>query len=446
MSTIFLPLEIGAREATTKTLLACRLATGGMNCVIHSANLFHKYGWPDSGAIVGKNINTLTDSSDVRRIDGIRSSGIHIFHLEEEGGIFAGRSVKEWEVQLGKRIDLANFGVEDTILTWGEWQKSYFSSQGALADVVRVGAPNFHMLKPKYEKYFSAFDNIWVDVDPGFILVNTRFPVSNPRRSGENHYLTDSPAARINSFGENLRHYCADGKAFLEFVELINFLAEHADVPVVVRPHPAEDSSTYEKIFRDVRSVLVRPFGDAGSWIRRCSCVVHNGCSTAIQSSIAKKPVITYSPNSVKANSVAELPNLIGKLARTQSEVLAAVKNSTWRDQSDIWESSLGDDDPFERIFAALEDKLGGVKSGWSHVAMVRLRRSAYSFWAERSVKRLAVWSGLSSRRADVRNFEGKFDRELVCSTRVIVQLWNKENNVDVKFDCISPYAIRVYT
>jgi hypothetical protein len=81
-------------------------------------------------------------------------------------------------------------------------------------------------------------------------------------------------------------------------VSLINHISlEFPYKTIILRPHPSEDNSYYKNIFQDIDNVKVVYEGSVTPWILACSVLIHNGCTTSIEASLAKKPVINYNTN-----------------------------------------------------------------------------------------------------------------------------------------------------
>jgi surface carbohydrate biosynthesis protein len=252
----------------------------------------------------------------------MRRHGIKTWYLDEEGGIYQGDSEQQWCQSLAKRMDPTTLGELDKVLTWGEWQREYLEAKSSKAEVLTSGTANFEMLHSRYHDALRTFDLAETGNQEGFILVNTRFTVSNARDNGGSHFIHDSLVTKIFDRETLFRKLASDGMLFYAFIELIAGLSfQFPSKRIVVRPHPAENAEVYRRIFAPVPNITVASSGDVGSWIRCCSCLIHNGCSTAIQADIAEKPVITFVPGDDKAELIAGLPNRVGVTLRTVGEV-----------------------------------------------------------------------------------------------------------------------------
>ena len=122
-----------------------------------------------------------------------------------------------------------------------------------------------------------------------------------------------------------------------------------------MRPHPAEDPNLYHDLLAGYPNVSVEWRGDVGSWIRRCRALIHNGCTTAVQAQIARKPVITYAPIAEVDELSPGLPNLLGEKCETLSAVLGALERSRVQDGPEALSRTIAETDAIKEIVGMVE-------------------------------------------------------------------------------------------
>ena len=331
---IYLPVETSRREVVAKIFTAVALAGKGFPVVVFRSSFFERNGWPSPGIYIGKNCFRNAGVGNEKHYNAIKNRGIRVWHLDEEGGVYIGTSEDAWRKVLLKRLDPTALKADDKIFTWGEWQKQAYLEQNPACPVCVTGSPNFDIFDPAYAEALSEFDKAETEGRENFILVNTRFSLSNGLLSIKRHLQEDSPVAQ-HVDPRSLRHWISQsGILQYSFISLVQHLSEalpHDEI--VLRPHPAEDPELYHDLLSGFPNVSVEWRGDAGSWIRRSRALIHNGCTTAVQAQIAKKPVITYFPISEADDLSPGLPNLIGEKCETVSAVIRALeKNSIAED------------------------------------------------------------------------------------------------------------------
>jgi hypothetical protein len=85
---------------------------------------------------------------------------------------------------------------------------------------------------------------------------------------------------------------------------------EFSDVNFIIRPHPAENRNVWMKILNGAENFQVINQGNIVPWLIASNIVIHNGCTTAVESFILGKKVISYRPFTNEIYDL-ELPNSI---------------------------------------------------------------------------------------------------------------------------------------
>jgi len=325
---IYLPLEVCKRELVGKVFLATYLAKQGHTVVLFPLDLFDRYGWPASGIYIGKNCFRTGVPYDTRYYRDMKKRGISVWHLDEEGGIYAGQDVNDWKKRLELRLDPKTLGQTDKILCWGKWQAQVFQEQEPEAEVHVVGSPNFDVFDRKYQEAFLSYDLEQTGGEQNYILVNTRFALTNGFINLTDHLTGVGPTSKLIDSYHFVEAALTTGALQYMISKLTLRLARaFPDKRFIVRPHPAEDPSFYIAAFDKMENISVRWSGDVGSWIRMSSVLIHNGCTTAIQASLAQKPVITYMPVDEPQDVEMKLPNSIGEICHNDEDVIEVLEN-----------------------------------------------------------------------------------------------------------------------
>lgn len=122
------------------------------------------------------------------------------------------------------------------------------------------------------------------------------------------------------------------------FPELIQFIhwfsAKHKNVNFVVRPHPSDSVEDFKYIFRGVPNIHVVLEGSVAPWILASSVMLHDGCTTAIESYLMGKQVVNFTP--LKSEHEIFLPNLMGVRAWNQAEAEISILDAIAHNQSSV--------------------------------------------------------------------------------------------------------------
>lgn len=410
MANIYLPVEISRREIVAKSLLAGRLAADGHQVLIFHADLFDRVGWPGAGLYIGKNVFRTVVPHDLKFQEKMKRAGVRIWHLDEEGGVYMGATEQDWRQILAHRVDISSLEADDKVLTWGDWQREYFEEQGLRPGIETVGYMNFDICRPQYHEAFAEFDAKETGGLSDFILVNTRFTLNNGRDYGGRHVIHKSMSRSVYSESTLFEKLVADGKCYFEFIGLIYGLSQKfPDRKIVLRPHPAEDPTTYERIVGPLENVVVSGAGDVGSWIRRSHAVVHNGCTTAIQAVIAGKPVVTFAPESVSQSMDSGLPNRVGILARNPTEVIAAIETPPDQSDSGAWHRTISSLDTIDKIAAMVAEQADRLAPATPLATVQRLVAHGAVSELARALARCFVPGRRRLHRSRVAHFDPKF-------------------------------------
>ena len=121
-------------------------------------------------------------------------------------------------------------------------------------------------------------------------------------------------------FGETAEDYYK----FFEYIKAIQYLSNHSKgYDIVLRPHPSEDLETWEIFLQGIPNVHVIRDGSISSWVKNSFAIMQNSCTTALEATVLKKPVITYIPFEQQYDS--KLANELGYRVKSLSELLSRV-------------------------------------------------------------------------------------------------------------------------
>jgi surface carbohydrate biosynthesis protein len=214
-----------------------------------------------------------------------RSLGSRIVVLDTEGA--AGKSPAEF-AHMMRRMPCAE--LIDLYLVWGEDQRRAFINAGVMPPdrIIASGCPRYDFCVPPWRNCLPA-----PDMEPGYVLVNTNFPVVNPRfSSGSGDELA---AMRSVGFSEEFAraYVVAATRAYEGVVEMIGELAARdRRRKFVLRPHPFENLRAYQALLEH-DNVVLRQEGTSIEWIARCSLLLHLNCSTAVEAALMGKASVT---------------------------------------------------------------------------------------------------------------------------------------------------------
>jgi hypothetical protein len=135
-----------------------------------------------------------------------------------------------------------------------------------------------------------------------------------------------------NSLADPTDKYQKQAIILGEFVSAVGQIANEFDNRnVIIRPHPSEDTSLYQKLFTPYENVIIRKEGEVRPWILASDAIIHNSCTTGVASALLGTPTFAYMPNdlqvsstpndvSIKCNSVSELARQLNEYVDTTTK------------------------------------------------------------------------------------------------------------------------------
>ena len=103
-----------------------------------------------------------------------------------------------------------------------------------------------------------------------------------------------------------------------------NISNKFPNLNIVIRPHPVSNGEYWKALFFNNKNVIVSSNKDSlSSWISNSQLVVHNGCTSAIETVIQNIPLISH--GSSRDLCKANIPNSLGKRTKTLTELESAI-------------------------------------------------------------------------------------------------------------------------
>ncbi len=312
MKKIAIPIETKAREFLGKLWLGLNL----LECN-HSVILGPSGEIKNTLHISKPDVYITKDPGDgnVEFFSKLRKAGCSVCGLDTEGAVYP----KLEDYAKNKTKSLNYF---DYYFLWGEAQAEFIKNKSKNPDsIVATGNPRFDLLNSSLRTVYTDESDRLRSTYRDYILFNMNY-------SWANHFNPEKHVEQQKKlFGEyDMKKYEHFSILWSEFLAAIHFLQSRLDVNIIVRPHPSEDPSTYERIFRNYENVFVEYSGDVRNWIAGTIVTIHNSCTTGIESAMMDQPTISYRPiNNEKYDK--ELPNLVSDEVYDRDELLDRISH-----------------------------------------------------------------------------------------------------------------------
>jgi surface carbohydrate biosynthesis protein len=289
---IAVPVETIVRELKGKLWLALNLIDDGHEVVFGELSSM-KQGLDIIKPDVFFRTSTVYSQSKLDQNRYLNANGASIVVLDTEGGAF--KTVDQYR---NRRLDSDMLETVDRFFAWGNQSASIINSTAGASKekTIVTGNPRFDVLQ-RHLRHIYKNEALRIKEQFGeFLLVNTNFGQVNPHGSS----------------GEIPRDF-PEGELFHRFSTLCRRINNRfPELTVIVRPHPGENHGTYKQEFADASGIAVEHHGDVRSWIYGSEAVVHNNCTTGIETALMERPVYAYLPNNISRNQ-SHLSNAISQ-------------------------------------------------------------------------------------------------------------------------------------
>jgi hypothetical protein len=119
------------------------------------------------------------------------------------------------------------------------------------------------------------------------------------------------------------------GEMYHEFIEMsVGLHRAFPDRTIIIRPHPSESLETWKKATESFPNIKVIQDGNVIPWIMASDVMIHNSCTTGVESYILGEPVISYCPLTSEVYD-SFLPNSLSRKAFCLDELVSLIREAT---------------------------------------------------------------------------------------------------------------------
>jgi surface carbohydrate biosynthesis protein len=319
---LLLPIDNLVRELYSKLLLSVIAVEHGWGVIITKKSYIRENSFDIGGVVIEINME------GEERINQHKSFGRRVCAWDEEGLIYT--NGKEYCL---RRINESAIRNMDYVFLWGEnQQKDILNHTSGIEDkLILSGNPRIDLLRSDLRKFFLPNVEQIRQKFGKYILVNTNF--------GVNHYfgrdyqfndlvnkgLIKTKEQKLDQIEREKYQYIIM-QAFLDLLPVLS--KNFPQYKIIIRPHPSENFDTWKTACKDLPNVVMIHEGDAVPWLLGAEVIIHNSCTTGVQSFLMDKPVISYMP--VQSEKYDQyLPNELSHCAKDVHEVIALIQQLT---------------------------------------------------------------------------------------------------------------------
>ena len=338
-SRVYIGIEIKVREFEAKLFLACVAAEAEYDVILTQQRILkRKLEDMPPGIYIDKSV--AADKS-ARHIQ-LKKLGFHVTAFDEEGLIFF--NVDEYKK---RRLSLETLKHIEHFGAWGPKQAEIVAEKAPFAKerIVPTGHPRIDLTRKELRGFYHEKVHELRERYGKFILINTNFGLCNHARGKDAAIDMLVKAGKI--LDEHQREYYLrlqdfKKKLFDEFVKMtITIHQRFPQIPIVLRPHPAENFEYWRQILPSDGQLHVEHEGNVYLWLMAADVVIHNSCMTGVEGFLLDRPVIAYQPIQDQDFDVY-LPNVLSEGASSLDALLKMLeyhlRNNLEPQEQDIFE------------------------------------------------------------------------------------------------------------
>ena len=313
---IYLHVEIAVRELDSKILLATLAASRGHQVIISDLNSIKRglnYNVLPPGIFHTKSLTPNDHKIAIHQL--LLDKGFGITSIDEEGGLlrhgyenFAKERYSDESIRQSSAI--FGWGSEDTNTLKKVFPR--FSNK-----IHKTGSARVDLWKSQFSSYWK---NPKILPTKPFLLISSNLYLANyikpfyewggfksiKQKKGLSSYESNP-----DMFKKQFYNAAEDHRKLASFIEAIDHLSKFNNgYDIVLRPHPLENVDAWKIYLKGIPNVHVIREGSITPWVNCAFAIMHNSCTTALEASVSKKPIITYLP--FQQNFAWEIPNELG--------------------------------------------------------------------------------------------------------------------------------------
>jgi surface carbohydrate biosynthesis protein len=288
-----IPAEEQSREFDAKLLLACVAAERNFPAIVGARRDIHlKITQLPRGIYYAKSFRSLSDTM----FGILRDLGFEIVACDEEALLRYPD-----HLYFERRVSPVAFPMISNLFAWGPDNEALFRRCPgyAGAPIHVTGNPRVDLLRPEVRGYFAPEAEALRERFGSYFLINTNFGTINHRVPNLSWLDMINEAEDGGADSEDLQVATTHHRLalFEHFKKLLPRLARaFPERSIVLRPHPLENYAPWNEAAQGCDNVHVVFEGTVIPWLLAADAVIQNNCTTAVESYLLQRPVISFLP------------------------------------------------------------------------------------------------------------------------------------------------------
>ena len=322
---IYILVEITSRELDSKLLIAILAAARGHQVILSDLEGIVKgteKGILAPGIFHTKSL-TPTDYK-LKNHQFFIDKGFKVTGLDEEAGV----DLSGYEEFSKTRFSDKSIELASAVFAWGDDDADTLKKKYSkyASKIHKTGSPRVDLWKSKFSNYWKMPKSA---PQKPFLLISSNMGASNGYMQMHEWYKSRYKSGYYDRDPNLIKdQFIRTSESILKtgaFIEAIKYLANNNNgYDIVLRPHPIENIEAWKIYLDGIPNVHVIREGSISPWVKNAFAVMHNGCTTAIETIVSKKPLVTYVPFETSFDN--HPPNHLGHRAKSPEELSNILK------------------------------------------------------------------------------------------------------------------------
>lgn len=328
--------EISLREFESNLLIALEAARRGDYSIIFDQRdlpILVRRAFPRGAVLHTKSLHP--EPSMMHTLEKANKKGLKITSIDQEHGLLE----ETYDVMLEERYSDRALEIASAVFTWGEWDHTAllarFPSQAA--KIIQGGAARVDSWRPEFAGLAHSAQQI---VTGPYVLISSNLAINSHYHlreilEGMRRNTIGTPwVDSVRSMTKIMAHSAEMLGAYCDLLDAL--CASFPEITFVVRPHPTEHVDGWKAAAPNQPNLRIIREGSLTGWIHGAVAVIHNGCTSAFEASVAGKTVISYVPDGITAKGSINPADKLGYSAIKPSEVVSILQDclQPWNDDS----------------------------------------------------------------------------------------------------------------
>jgi surface carbohydrate biosynthesis protein len=289
---LYLPIEIKAREFNSKILVACEAAKRGYRVYIGRKAALDELSvspYKKKGGVYFYKSGNLRDKLEV-----VNKAYESLVVLDEEMGV----AVQDIEYFYRTRISHIE-SIDRYFVISEKHRRIVESLRPEMTGRVKVtGWPRVDLWRDEFVSFYCNAVAEIKSIHSDFFLFSSDFGFLNEDRIREeliNLRAAGSSEANVGVMEGRWRNSMREYRAFLSVLKDLD--SSNGCPRIIVRPHPAEDHQQWVDDLKGLKNIVPIYEGEITAWLLASMGLIHRGCTTAVQAYVSGVPSIYYGDN-----------------------------------------------------------------------------------------------------------------------------------------------------